>query len=171
MLCPGVLWPCPASRLVLQVELLLTMEEFCAEEGVFEPQEQQQQQQQGAAPGEQQDASSGGGAAFAPLFANLLQLLYDVDVLEEGAITAWAAEKEHADEEDKVFLRTALSGPIAGLEGAEPETHELLPVGPALFALQPEEGVENYYPVRFYTLPTGESYLHYGARATPKKNS
>jgi hypothetical protein len=96
---------CPA-----QVELLLTMEEFCAEEGVFEP----------AA-----DAAAGGsgsaacsGAVFAPLFPNLLQLLYDVDVLEEGAITAWAAEKEHADEEDRVFLNKV---GWVGFRGLRPE--------------------------------------------------
>jgi hypothetical protein len=96
-----------------QVELLLTMEEFCAGEGVFEP--DAAADEAAAAAAAQQPAgdtaaaaagssSSSSGCAFAPLFPNLLQLLYDVDVLEEAAITAWAAEKEHADEEDRVFL-------------------------------------------------------------------
>jgi translation initiation factor eIF-2B subunit epsilon len=67
------------------VELLLTLEEFCGTEGVFEA-----------------DSS---GTAFAPLFANLLQLLYDGEVVEEAAITSWAAEKEHADESEKLFLQ------------------------------------------------------------------
>lgn len=68
-----------------QVELLLTLEEFCGAEGVFDT-----------------DSS---GTAFAPLFANLLQLLYDGEVVEEAAITSWAAEKEHADEGEKLFLQ------------------------------------------------------------------
>lgn len=74
-------------------------------------------------------------------------------------------------EDGKVYLRTALSGPIAELEKSEPEVHELIPVAPALFALQPDPEADNFYPVRFYALPTGEEYLHYGARATPKKTS
>ncbi|KAF8069524.1 translation initiation factor eIF-2B subunit epsilon [Scenedesmus sp. PABB004] len=80
-----------------QVELLLTLEEFCSEEGVFEAPEG------GGAPSGAAAAPSG-GAAFAPLFANLLQLLYDGEVVEEAAVTSWAAEKEHADEADKVYL-------------------------------------------------------------------
>jgi translation initiation factor eIF-2B subunit epsilon len=77
------------------VEVLLTMEEFCGEEGVFELPAQLQAKQQG---------SGSSGTAFAPLFANLLQLLYDVDLLDESAINAWAEEKQHADEDEKVFL-------------------------------------------------------------------
>jgi translation initiation factor eIF-2B subunit epsilon len=73
------------------VELLLTLEEFCGDEGVFESVAAS-------------SSSSSSGAAFSPLFANLLQLLYDGDIVEEAAITSWAAEKEHADEEEKVFL-------------------------------------------------------------------
>lgn len=88
-------FPCCCVAAPHQVELLLTMEEFCAEEGAFEPPQQQKKQKQGA------DSS---GVAFAPLFANLLQLLYDGDLLEEAAINAWAEEKQHADEDEKVFL-------------------------------------------------------------------
>lgn len=75
------------------MELLLTLEEFCGEEGVFEQPE-----------ADNSTSTSAGGAVFAPLFANLLQLLYDGEVVEEAAITSWAAEKEHADETEKVFL-------------------------------------------------------------------
>lgn len=96
-LTPWMLFCVSAHTHTLQVELLLTMEEFCAEEGVFEPPEQQQSSQQ-----QQQRSSS--GAAFAPLFPNLLQRLYDAELVEEAAITAWAEEKQHADEDEKVFL-------------------------------------------------------------------
>ena len=89
----------------LQVELLLTMEEFCGEEGVFELPPQLQAKQQG---------SGSSGTAFAPLFANLLQLLYDVDLVDESAINAWAEEKQHADEDEKVFLNK-----VGGAEGGQ----------------------------------------------------
>ncbi|MFD7072736.1 serine hydrolase domain-containing protein [Nocardioides sp. NPDC059952] len=69
----------------------------------------------------------------------------------------------------KPVMRTTVSGPVAELEGAsEPEVHELVPVAEAIFAVKPDKSAA-YFPVRFYTLPTGERYLHFGARATPKK--
>ena len=34
----------------------------------------------------------------------LLQQLYEGDVLSEEALLSWAAEKEHADDSDKVYL-------------------------------------------------------------------
>lgn len=69
----------------------------------------------------------------------------------------------------KPVMRTTVSGPVAEIEGAsEPEVHELVPVAEALFAVKPDKS-SAYFPVRFYTLPSGEEYLHFGARATPKK--
>ncbi|KAK6232830.1 hypothetical protein SCA6_002903 [Theobroma cacao] len=44
---------------------------------------------------------------FSPLFAQILHLLYDKDILEEDAILRWADEKEGADESDKVFVQRA----------------------------------------------------------------
>ena len=41
------------------------------------------------------------------------------------------------------------------------------PVGPALFAVKPPEA-DTWAPVTFYELPTGERYLHFGVRATPR---
>jgi translation initiation factor eIF-2B subunit epsilon len=71
-----------------QVELLLTLEEFCGEEGDFE------------GTGEK-------GAAFAEIFPQLLKLMYERDIVGEEALLAWAEEKTHADEEEKRFLRLA----------------------------------------------------------------
>jgi translation initiation factor eIF-2B subunit epsilon len=34
-----------------------------------------------------------------------LHMLYDIDVVSEDAINAWASEKQYADESDKVFLK------------------------------------------------------------------
>ena len=47
------------------------------------------------------------------------------------------------------------------------EEYPLVPVGPALFAVRPPEA-ETWAPVTFYELPTGERYVHFGVRATPR---
>ncbi|KAI9186794.1 hypothetical protein LWI28_020940 [Acer negundo] len=47
------------------------------------------------------------GKEFSVLFALILQLLYDKDLIEEDAILMWANEKEGADESDKVFVKQA----------------------------------------------------------------
>ena len=74
---------------------------------------------------------------------------------------------EVLDGEDGPRLRTTLSGPIADLLPDPVEEYPLVPVGPGLFAVRPPE-VETWAPVTFYELPTGERYLHFGARATPR---
>ena len=66
-----------------QVEVLLTLEEYASEEGDF----------QGMM-----------GGVYAPVFAHIVKELFEADVLSGEAILAWAAEKEGADEEDKVFV-------------------------------------------------------------------
>ena len=43
----------------------------------------------------------------------------------------------------------------------------MVPVGPGLFAVKPPEA-ETWIPVTFYELPTGEPYVHFGVRATPR---
>jgi len=47
------------------------------------------------------------------------------------------------------------------------EEYPLVAVGPALFAVKPPEA-ETWAPVTFYELPTGERYVHFGVRATPR---
>jgi translation initiation factor eIF-2B subunit epsilon len=87
-----------------QVEVLLTFEEFCGEEGDFE------------GTGER-------GAAFARVFPQLLKLLYDEDVVGEEAILQWADEKEHAEAEEKAFLE--LAAPlVAWLRQADEDSGE-----------------------------------------------
>ncbi|GAA0318660.1 serine hydrolase [Actinoallomurus spadix] len=65
------------------------------------------------------------------------------------------------------LLRTTITGPLAELLPDPVEEHALVPVGPALFAVRPPEA-QTWAPVTFYELPTGEPYLHFGARATPR---
>lgn len=42
---------------------------------------------------------------YAPIFVQILHLLYDKDMIQEEAFLNWASEKEDADESDKVFLK------------------------------------------------------------------
>ncbi|XRB22198.1 translation initiation factor eIF-2B subunit epsilon [Pseudoscourfieldia marina] len=67
-----------------QVELLLTLEEFC---------------------GEEEDFQGMHGALYAPIFPDVLKEMYGADVLTERAILKWAEEKRGADEEDLVFVK------------------------------------------------------------------
>ena len=53
----------------------------------------------------------------------VLQLLYDADVIEEDAFFKWAEEKAHADEEDRLFLTKAAEF-ITWLKEAEEEEEE-----------------------------------------------
>ena len=86
------------------MELLLTLEEFCGEEGDFE------------GTGEQ-------GAAFSGIFPQLLKLLYELDIAGEEALLAWAEEKTYADEDEKRFLKLAQPF-LDWLQEAEEESEE-----------------------------------------------
>jgi len=68
---------------------------------------------------------------------------------------------------DGPLLRTTITGPLAELVPDLVEEHPLVPAGPALFAVKPPEA-ETWAPVTFYELPTGERYVHFGVRATPR---
>ncbi|MEI5676297.1 MULTISPECIES: serine hydrolase [unclassified Nocardioides] len=100
-------------------------------------------------------------AAFAPPAAPV-----DVDVTPYVGTYARASVRMEVLAEGPT-LRTTLLGPIAEMVPDPVEEHPLVPVGPGLFAVRPE-GVETWAPVTFYDLPTGERYLHFGVRATPR---
>ncbi|MFB4269975.1 serine hydrolase domain-containing protein [Nonomuraea sp. GTA35] len=85
-----------------------------------------------------------------------------------GTYERESVRMEVFEEDGKPILRTTLMGPLAELEGEQVETYELVPVSPGMYAVRPE-GMESWAPVTFYSLPTGEEYVHFGARATPKK--
>jgi CubicO group peptidase (beta-lactamase class C family) len=62
-------------------------------------------------------------------------------------------------------LRTTVTGTLAELAPEPPREYDMVAFGPDLFVVRPpESGI--WMPVTFYTLPTGERYLHFGARAT-----
>ena len=59
-------------------------------------------------------------------------------------------------------------GPLAEIESEPVTEYPMVPVAQGLYAVRPE-GMDSFAPVTFYTLPTGEEYVHFGARATPRK--
>ena len=44
----------------------------------------------------------------------------------------------------------------------------MIAVDEDLFVVRDRRRRETWTPVTFYELPTGEAYLHFGVRATPK---
>jgi hypothetical protein len=71
------------------------------------------------------------------------------------------------DGEGGPTLRTTILGPLAEMVPDPVEEYAMVPVGPALFAVKPPEA-DTWAPVTFYELPTGERYVHFGVRATPR---
>jgi CubicO group peptidase (beta-lactamase class C family)/dienelactone hydrolase len=68
---------------------------------------------------------------------------------------------------DGPLLRTTVTGPLAALLPKTTEEYALVAIADNLFIVQPSQS-ETWIPVTFYELPTGEKYMHFGARATPK---
>ncbi len=68
---------------------------------------------------------------------------------------------------DGPTLRTTIRGPLAEMVPDPVDEYPMVPVGPALFVVKPPEA-ETWAPVTFYELPTGERYVHFGVRATPR---
>ncbi|WP_121257643.1 serine hydrolase [Nocardioides ferulae] len=91
-----------------------------------------------------------------------------------GAVAAYLGRYQRAGVtmevllgDDGPSLRTTLTGPIAEMVPDPVDEHALVPYAPGLFLTKPPEA-ETWFPVTFYELPSGERYLHFGARATPK---
>ncbi|MCX3058186.1 serine hydrolase [Streptomyces beihaiensis] len=71
------------------------------------------------------------------------------------------------DGADGPLLRHTVTGPLAALVPEPVQEAPLVPVDRDLYAVR-LPGSATWTPVTFYTLPTGERYLHFGARATCK---
>ncbi len=67
----------------------------------------------------------------------------------------------------KLTIRHTVTGPLAAYETSPAREAALIPVDDGKFVFQ-MPGTRTWVPVTFYTLETGEQYVHYGARATPK---
>ncbi len=70
-------------------------------------------------------------------------------------------------EEGRLRIRQTVTGSLASLVPDPTTEDDLVPIGPGHFAHSPA-GMRGWVSVTFYTLPTGERYLHSGVRATPK---
>ncbi|GHG37207.1 MULTISPECIES: serine hydrolase [Amycolatopsis] len=64
-------------------------------------------------------------------------------------------------------MRQTITGPIAELVPEPTTEHDLIPMGDSQFVFR-EPGAKSWISATFYTLPSGERYLHSGVRATPK---
>ncbi|WP_410590019.1 serine hydrolase [Amycolatopsis sp. lyj-23] len=64
-------------------------------------------------------------------------------------------------------MRQTVTGPIAALVPEPTTEHDLIPMGGSRFVFR-EPGARSWISATFYSLPTGERYLHSGVRATPK---
>jgi CubicO group peptidase (beta-lactamase class C family)/dienelactone hydrolase len=69
--------------------------------------------------------------------------------------------------DDGPVLRTTVTGPLAALTAKPTTEFAMVAVQPGLFVVR-EPQAQTWSPVTFYELPTGEKYVHYGVRATPK---
>ncbi|WP_433275564.1 serine hydrolase [Pseudonocardia xinjiangensis] len=75
---------------------------------------------------------------------------------------------EVAEGPDGPVMRTTVIGPLAELVPEETQEYALVPVEENLFLVQLPGSVQSWFPVTFYELPTGQRYVHFGARATPR---
>ncbi|MGZ3145085.1 serine hydrolase [Lentzea chajnantorensis] len=77
-----------------------------------------------------------------------------------------SARLEVSEGEKGLRLAMTVTGSLAGLVPDPPEV-DLVPITDELFVCRDSEQ-DSWTSVVFYTLPTGEQYLHMGVRATPK---
>jgi CubicO group peptidase (beta-lactamase class C family) len=72
------------------------------------------------------------------------------------------------EEIDGPVMRTTITGPLAELQPDDTvHTYPMTAIGEDLYVVR-EPGAQTWVPITFYALATGERYLHFGARATPK---
>jgi CubicO group peptidase (beta-lactamase class C family) len=65
------------------------------------------------------------------------------------------------------ILNTTVTGPLAKLVPDPTTEYAMVPIEQNLFVVR-EPQAQTWSPVTFYQLRTGEKYLHFGVRATPK---
>ncbi|GAA3950604.1 serine hydrolase [Actinoplanes auranticolor] len=118
---------------------------------------------------------------FSEVFAELAGVAMPEPILPpdepaEVDVTPYAGTYERAsvrievlagDGDEGPRMRTTLTGPLAALVPDPVEVQPLVPVGPGLFLTTPAQRT-TWYPVTFYELDSGERYVHFGARATPR---
>lgn len=119
------------------------------------------------------------GDLYREIFAELSGVTMQEPVVPPAApmdvdVTPFLGTYERASVRMEVYvgdtgpmLRTTLLGPLAELEANPVDEYALTPISDGVFALR-EPGTQSWMTATFYALPTGEEYVHFGARATPK---
>ena len=119
---------------------------------------------------------------YREIFAELsgIDMKHPVEVPSEKRdldITPYIGTYERASSRMEVFLgeagprlRTTLLGPLAELEPETVAEYDLVAIEDALWAVR-APGTQSWTTATFYALPTGEEYVHFSARATPKVSS
>lgn len=85
----------------------------------------------------------------------------------EGIYDRSGVRTEIFRDDEGLRMRTTLNGPLAALLPDPVQEHPLVPVRHGEFVMRPE-GEQGWHAVVFYSLPSGERYLHHGVRAAPK---
>jgi dipeptidyl aminopeptidase/acylaminoacyl peptidase/CubicO group peptidase (beta-lactamase class C family) len=129
--------------------------------------------------------TNGGSARdlYEDLFREIFAELADVDVprpLAPPADPVQADAQRHAGTYERAsarlevlvgadgpVLRTTVTGPLAELSPEPTKEYAMVPVEPDLFVVRDPQS-QTWTPVSFYELRTGEKYLHFGVRATPR---
>lgn len=129
--------------------------------------------------------TNGGGARdlYLDLFGELFAELAGVDLPQPleppaepvtvdigrhlGTYERAGARLEVLEGADGPRLRHTVTGPLAAMTPDPVQEADLVPVKDDLFVVRLPGSVA-WTPVTFYALPTGEPYLHFGVRATPK---
>ena len=122
---------------------------------------------------------------YEDLFREIFAELADVDMprpLSPPAEPVQADARRHAGTYERAgarlevlvgadgpILRTTVTGPLADLSPEPTKEYAMVPVEPDLFVVRDPQS-QTWTPVLFYELRTGEKYLHFGVRATPKVN-
>ena len=71
------------------------------------------------------------------------------------------------ERDGQAIMRTEITGPLAALVPETVHEYPMTAVEEGLFVVKEPDALA-WIPVTFYDLPTGETYMHFGARATPK---
>ena len=86
-----------------------------------------------------------------------------------GTYERAGARLEVLADADGPVLRTTVTGPIAELVSEPTHEYSMVAVAEDLFVVRDPDS-RTWTAMTFYDLPTGESYLHFGVRATPRTN-
>jgi dipeptidyl aminopeptidase/acylaminoacyl peptidase/CubicO group peptidase (beta-lactamase class C family) len=84
-----------------------------------------------------------------------------------GAYERSGVRLDVLQKDDGPVVRTEVTGELAALMPETVNEYPMVGIEEDLFAVRAPE-TQTWIPVTFYSLPTGERYMHFGARATPR---